>query len=95
MSEAISDHDRLQATIAVTRACTDAGRLDLLEGALRATWFDGKAAGLAWFRLRVEGPKPAKSAAVGGSGFGPDPATRDALAEAVRTRFAAMAKGSA
>ena len=78
-------------TIAIVRTCVNANRADLIENAL----FDGQS--VDELRAIIDSERPTRPAAARSnrSRFdGPTPQQRDALTEAVRRRFEAMAAKS-
>src|SRR5262245_34390484 len=82
------DVDSFEHILAIVRTCVAANRADLIEGAL----IDRQHVSAVMAKIEAERtahPAPAASRALFGE---PDPATRDALAEAVRKRSAAAGR---
>ena len=84
------DIDSFDNILAIVRTCVQAGRADLIEGALIDRQHVSAVV------TRIESERATRSAAAGRSLFGdPDPATRDKLIEATRKRLEAMYPGHA
>jgi hypothetical protein len=80
------DVDSFQNILEIVRCCVKANRADLIEPALIDRQHVGDV------RAKIATERTARPAAASRSLFGePTPAQRDALTEAVRRRYAAMA----
>jgi hypothetical protein len=83
------DVDSFQNILEIVRCCVAAGRPELIEQALIDRQHVGEV------RAKIESERAARPAAASRSVFGgPSPEQLDALTEAVRRRFAAMAAKS-